>query len=117
VATAVNKMLGGIREQKLAFLLPLDMAQKHIPNLQAHWTHKKEKKCGRPLGDLSNVDGIKINNNDTAAAAIEYFGRIRHPTIEDIAVMIYDFCVDAKAKNPDLRWEDMRIWKIDLKGA
>jgi hypothetical protein len=75
VATAVNKVLGGIREQKLAFLLPLDMAQKHIPNLhlcKAHWTHKKGKKCGRPLGDLSNVDGIKINNDDTAAAAIEY---------------------------------------------
>jgi hypothetical protein len=31
--------------------------------------------------------------------------------------MIYDFLVDAKAKNPDLRWEDMRMWKMDLKGA
>jgi hypothetical protein len=120
VATAVNKMLGGIREQKLAFLLPLEMAQQHVPNLhlcKAHWTHKKGKKCGRPLGDLSNVDGIKINDDDTAAAAIEYYGKIRHPTIEDIAVMIYEFWVEARAKNPELRWEDMRIWKMDLKGA
>jgi hypothetical protein len=117
VATAVNKMLGGIREQKLAFLLSLDMVQEHIPNLhlcKAHWTHKKVR---RPLGDLSNIDGIKINDDDTAAAAIEYYGRIRHPTNEDIAVMIYYFWIDAKAKNPDLRWEDMRIWKMDLKGA
>jgi hypothetical protein len=59
VATAVNKMLGGRREQKLAFLLPLDMTQQHVPNLhlcKAHWTHKKGKKCGRGVGDLSNVN-------------------------------------------------------------
>jgi hypothetical protein len=31
-------------------------------------------------------------------------------------MMIYAFWVDAKATNPDLRWEDMRIWKMDLKG-
>jgi hypothetical protein len=31
--------------------------------------------------------------------------------------MIYEFWVEAKAKNPDLKWEDMRIWKMDLKGA
>jgi hypothetical protein len=120
VATAVNKMLGGIREQKLAFLSPLDMAQEHIPNLnlcKAHWTHKKGKKCGLPLGDLSNVDGIKINDDDTAAAAIEYYGRIHHTTTGDIAVIICNLWTDAKAKNPELRWEDMRIWKMDLKGA
>jgi hypothetical protein len=41
VATAVNKMLGAIVEQKLAFLLLLDLAQQHVPNLhlcKAHWT-------------------------------------------------------------------------------
>jgi hypothetical protein len=120
VATAVNKMLGGIVDQRLAFLLPLDMAQRHIPNLhlcKAHWTHKKGKKSGRPLGDLSNVDGIAINNDDTAAAAVEYYGKIRHPTISDIAVMIYEFWIEAKRMDPSLRWEDMRIWKMDLKGA
>ena len=50
-------------EQKLAFLLPLDMAQEHVPNLhlcKAHWTTKKGKASGRPLGDLSNVDGTPI---------------------------------------------------------
>jgi hypothetical protein len=31
VASAVNKMLGGIVEQKLAFLLPLDMALQPYP--------------------------------------------------------------------------------------
>ena len=120
VATAVNKMLGAIVEQKLAFLLPLDLAQQHVPNLhlcKAHWTVKKGKPCGRPLGDLSNVDGTKLNTDETAAAATSYYGEIRHPTIDDIAVMIYDFWRAAKQRDPTVRWEDMRIWKMDLRGA
>ena len=120
VSTAVNKMLGGIVEQKLAFLLPLEMALQHVPNLhlcKAHWTTKKGKPCGRPLGDLSNVDGMPINTDATAAEATKYYGQIRHPTIDDIAVMVYDFWMAAKKKDPSLRWEDMRLWKMDLKGA
>jgi hypothetical protein len=49
--------------------------------------------------------------------ATAYFGEIRHPTIDDIAVMIYDFWRAAKEHHPALRWEDMRIWKMDLRGA
>jgi hypothetical protein len=60
------------------------------------------------------VDGIKINDDDTAA---DLYGKIRHPTIEDIALMIYEFWAEAKAKNPEVRWEVMRIWKMDFKGA
>lgn len=61
VASAVNKMLGAIVEQKLAFLLPLEMAQQHVPNLRfckAHWTVKKGTVCHQPLSDLSIEDGI-----------------------------------------------------------
>ena len=120
VATAVNKMLGAVVEQRLAFLLPLDMAQRYVPGLhlcKAHWTVKKGKPSGRPLGDLSGVDGTPINTDETAAAASAYYGKIIHPTIEDIAVMIHDFWMEARIKNPTLRWSDLRIWKMDLKGA
>ena len=44
VAPAVNKMLCGIIEDGLAFVLPLEIALKHIPRLhfcKAHWTPKK----------------------------------------------------------------------------
>jgi hypothetical protein len=94
VAMAVNKMLGAIMDEKLAFLLPLETAQQHIPNLclcKAHWMVKKAKPSGRPIGDLSNVDGTKINTNETAATATAYYGEIRHPTIDDIAVMVHYF--------------------------
>ena len=46
VDTAVNKMLGSIVEQRLAFLLPKTLAIQCIPNLHlgaAHWTPKKGK--------------------------------------------------------------------------
>jgi hypothetical protein len=63
------------------------------------------------------VDGTKINTDETAAAATAHYGAIRHPTIDDIAVMIYDFWRAAKRRGPSVRWEDMRIWKMDLRGA
>ena len=31
--------------------------------------------------------------------------------------MVYDFWMAAKKRDPSLRWEDMRLWKMDLKGA
>lgn len=120
VATAVNKMLGAVIEQKLAFLLPLDMALAHVPNLhlcKAHWTTKKGKASGRPLGDLSFVDGTPLNTDATAEAANVYYGQIQHPTIEDIALMIHDFWMEAQRRNPDLLFSDLRMWKMDLKGA
>lgn len=120
VAPAVNKMLGEVIKQKLAFTLPLDVALRHVPDLhfcKAHWTTKKGKPSGRPLGDMSNVDGTPLNTRETADAATDYYGQIIHPTIEDIAQMVHEFWTAAKAQNPDLRWEDLRIWKMDLKGA
>jgi hypothetical protein len=33
VSTAVNKMLGAVVEQKLAFLIPLETAQRYVPEL------------------------------------------------------------------------------------
>ena len=53
VDSAVNKMLGGIVEQRLAFLLPKDIAIRCIPNLHlgaAHWTSpRRGSLAGDPL--------------------------------------------------------------------
>ena len=120
VSCAVNKLLGVVREDRLAFLFPLKVAQAYIPNLhlsKAHWTTNKGKPSGRPLGDLSNVDGTALNTPATADAATAYYGPITHPTIEDIAVMVDQFWKEATARDPLLRYEDVRLWKMDLKGA
>ena len=65
VAPAVNKMLGDIVEQKLAFVLPFDSAKRYVPRMhlgKAHWTKKKGKPSGRPLGDLTFVDGTPLKD-------------------------------------------------------
>ena len=120
VAPAVHKMYGAVIADRLAFLLPLNLALQHVPNLhlsKAHWCPKKGKASGRPLSDLSNVDGTRINTDETAKAATDYYGAIHHPTINDIARMVHEFWVEAKRNNPMLRQQDLRLWKMDLRGA
>ena len=120
VSIAVNKLLGAVIEQRLAFVLPLELAQAHVPNLllcKAHWTTKKGKALGYPLGDLSNVDGTPLNTDATAEATTAYYGPITHLIIEDIAVMVEWSKRDAIARDPSPRHEDLHLWKIDLKGA
>ena len=120
VAPAVNKMLGDVVEQRLAFLLPYEEARRYVPNLhlcKAHWTRKKGKPSGRPLGDLTYVDGTPINTPAMSDAAAAHYGAILHPTIEDIAVMICEFWTRTLAKDPTAKWTLLRIWKMNLKGA
>jgi hypothetical protein len=116
VAPAVNRMLGDLVQQQLAFILPLATAQRHVPDLhlcKAHWTRKKGKASGRPIGDLTFVDGTPLNTPETAAAAAAYYGEILHPTIEDIAAI----WLTVLKGNPNAQWADLRIWKMDLRGA
>ena len=120
VHSAVNRMLGDVIKQRLAFILPLAVARQYVPHLhlcKAHWTRKKGKASGRPLGDLTFVDGTPLNTPDTAAAAADYYGPVLHPTIEEIADMINRFWAKAIKANPARRWCEMRLWKMDLRGA
>ena len=119
VSLAVNRMLGRIVEQKLAFLLPKAMALRYIPNLHlgaAHWTPKKGKPSGRPIGDLTYVTGIPLNSEETTAAAAEIRGAIKHPTIAEIVQMMMFFWEKAVEADPTAQWSKLRLRKIDLKG-
>lgn len=120
VAPAVNKMLCDLVNQRLAFLLPYHLAKSHVPNLhlaKAHWTRKKGKESGRPLGDLSFVDGCPLNTPETAMLASQYYGQIDHPTIEHICEMINTFWEKMSRTVPDAKWSDVVLWKMDLRGA
>ena len=120
VQGAVNKMLADTVERRLAFLLPKKLALESVPNLHlgtAHWTPKKGKASGRPIGDLTHVAGTPLNTIEATAAAEAHYGAIRHPTITDIVRMIVQFYRDKKEADPTARWADMRVWKMDLKGA
>ena len=91
VAPAVNRMLSETIKARHAIVLPRSLAEAHVPRLhycKAHWTPKKGKPSGRPLGDLSFVDGTPINTEETAQAATAYYGEILHPTIQDIGRMV-----------------------------
>ena len=112
VAPAVNKMLGDVVEQKLAFLLTYEAARKHVPNLhlcKAHWTKKKGKPSGRPLGDLTYVDGTPLNTPEMSDAAALHYGAILHPTIEDISIMICNFWAKILALDHTADWSKLRI--------
>jgi hypothetical protein len=60
----------------------------------------------------------QCHNGTRLKAASDFYGAIRTlPTIEDIAKMVHDFWTAAKRKNPRLRQQDLRIWKMDLRRA
>lgn len=116
----MNKMFGDFVEQRLAFLLPCEEAKQYVPRLhlcKAHWTKRKGKPSGRPLGDLTYIDSTPINTPAMSEAAAQHYGTILHPTLEDIAVMIRDFWKRELAADPTADWTQLRIWKMDLKGA
>ena len=81
----------GCGRAEIGVSTPPGLSAEACPSALAHWTRKKGKASGRPLGDLSYVDGIPLNTDATAAAATAYYGQILHPTIEDIAAMVHNF--------------------------
>jgi hypothetical protein len=116
VAPAVSRMLGDIVHEKLAFLITYETAKKSTPNLhlcKAYWTRKKGKPSGRPLGDLTYVDGTPLNTPEMADAAALHYGAILHPTIENISEMVCNFWAKVKAAD----WRNLRLWKMDLRDA
>jgi hypothetical protein len=120
VAPAVNRMLCDLVHQRLAFLIPYDLALEYVPNLhlaKAHWTKKKGKESGRPLGDLTFVDGSPLNSPETAQLASDFYGEIEHPTIEDICQMVNRFWTHTLDTNPLALWSELVLWKMDLRGA
>ena len=120
VHQAVDKMLADLHGQGLAFCLPKKDAIALIDGLhlgKASWTPKKGKASGRSIGDMSFCDGTPLNCDESKAIAEEWWGKIELPTIEDVVVMILEFYDSERQRDPFVKWEDLRLWKTDLRGA
>ena len=92
-----------------------------IPNLHLgaakKGTPKKGKPRGRPIGDLTYGTGMPLNNDMAIAAATDFYGDIKYPTILKIICMIMSFWQRAVESEPSVDWSNLRLRKMDLKGA
>ena len=81
----------------------------------AHWAPKQGKECGRPIVDSSDRSAKTpvLNGPNVAAEAKERWGEIENPTIVEVVNMVLEF----KDEQFDVGWEDIELWKMDLKGA
>jgi hypothetical protein len=119
VHAAVDKMLGDIHDQQLGFVLPEPLVRKHVTHhrMLSKWARKKGKKCGRNIGDMSYGEKPYLNGKWAKNEAADMWGPIEHPTIADISSMILDYWDEVIASEPDTDWNQLVMWKMDLKGA
>ena len=117
VSAAVNRMLSeDFVEKGLAVVLPKKLCVEFVPGLhlsRVSWTAKANKKKGRPIIDCSAGEP-SLNSDHTKLECDREWGEIHHPGIADVVVMILDFWDQVKGS---AKWEDLILWKVDLKGA
>ena len=84
----------------------------------AHWCLKKNHAEGRGLIDATDSSrGSTLNSPEVQDKAIALWGIIDNPTITDLVEMIWEFYRRELLINPLYRWENMRMWNMDLKWA
>ena len=114
MAPCVDKLMSELYAKGLILILPTTAATQ-IPGIhfsQSHWARKKGKHYGRPIGDASATDHgqIPLNSGNVKAQVDQLWGPIEHPTLSQLSQMVLD---QAAASS----WEDVVLWKMDLKGA
>ena len=117
VAPAVNRMLmEDFITQGLAFVLSKESCLEHVGPFhlsRLSWTRKSGKAKGRPIIDCS-AGRSPLNSDYTKVRCDEEWGEIKHPTIGDIVNMVWQFWDSVRHFAV---WEDLVLWKVDLKGA
>lgn len=124
---AVDRMIyEGFWTQGLAFILPITLVST-LPNRvhlsQLSWAPKQGKAKGRNICDTGDKGRKKkagppvLNSKEVKEHVDALWGEIKHPTLTDIVNMCLDFFAAAKATDPNVKWEDLVLWKMDLSGA
>jgi hypothetical protein len=102
-----------------ALVLPLGVAQ-NIEELHlavARWVPKNAKDQGRPITDMTYVEGQALNSKFSKEAADKKWGVVKHPTIFRVCNMINRTLEKLQEKNPLATFKQLRIWKKDLTKA
>ena len=115
VSNAVNKGFVEAWEDDLVFIFPKHVIKEFgdIHYSPVHWTTKVGKECGRTLFDSSDdKNGCPLNTDAVRDMVRDYYGDIKHPTIDEIVVMVLEF-VDETGCSMD----DVILFKADLSKA
>ena len=122
--TAVNRMIvDNFCKKGLAMVFNLDDIKEHVPVFSlavARWAEKKNKECGRNIHDATarqKGQNFCLNNKFSTQACKDKYGTIYNPTVQDVILMVFAFWEREKKANPNVKWEDLRLWKMDLAGA
>ena len=117
---AVNKACFDIHQQGLAFVFEPEVAVE-FPRLQINPSNhalKKNKPSGRPTMDCnSRLPNSSLNGPEVKEAIVWLYSALRHPIIAMFCLMILRVYDEEQARNPDVKWSDLVLWKKDLKGA
>ena len=121
MATTKKMMESYVRED-LAIALPLDVVRTEVTeevHLSADsWATKQATEEGRTVVDCNDGgSGSSLNSDPVYDEAVLRWKKIHNPTLNDIMCMVIRFFDTAKLRNPSIQWTDLRIWKMDLKGA
>jgi hypothetical protein len=116
---AVDMMLSALRDQRVAFVLPKELLQQHstLHLMQGKWVSKHGKDIGRNIGDMSYGEPPYLNGKFAKQAAAAQYGAIVHPTLNDIVLLFLSTYDRKKAEYPELEWQGMVIWVMDIASA
>ena len=120
---AVDRMIvEEFREKELVFILPVEELANvaEAINLSVlSWAPKQGKVKGRNLNDCSygGAPESALNSPEAKEIVEREWGKIQHPTLQDLVAMINDLFTSEKRRDDTVRWEDLRLWKMDLAGA
>jgi hypothetical protein len=125
VKNAVNKVLVETWREGLAFIVTKETAAKIAESSGAlqfntvSWAPKKDKPQGRNICDSSDDSaGNAINSSEAAAKLEELYGKIEHPTLQELVEMINNFADEKREEmGSAFKWEDVCLWKGDLRKA
>ena len=118
--SAVDKLLFDLWRDELLFILPKNLVLQHegCHFSPQHWAPKRGKQCGRPIHDASDEKYGSINSNEVSLMAENFYGKVSHPTIFSLVLMILEFEDKMRSSmgtlfNPD----EVILFKNDLKRA